>query len=338
VIGLIPGLRKKLAVQGFVLALVVGAAIAVLPLVLGRFHTELLGTYLTYSFVALGLGVSFGYCGVISLGQFAFFGVGAYTVALLVTRVAGFGLEHVPLLVLTGTILAGLFGFLVAYVSFFLKIGSLFVLVTITVGILLQKFTIAQLDLLGGINGITLPRWIVPGPGGGFLRILIGILAVTFLVLWLAVRAPFGKVMAGIRDAEGRVESLGYNTILIKSFTFGLSAAAAGLGGALYAMLTGFVSPSVFGFVQSFNAVIWVVVGGLGTLVGPLLGTVLVNFAQFYLSAWLLNYWTLAVGLLFIVAVLFFPRGLVGTISRPETNRQADLTGRSLRRGQEKRR
>jgi ABC-type branched-subunit amino acid transport system permease subunit len=325
-------------VQGVVAGVVLGLAIALLPITLSRFHQELVGTYLTYSFVALGLGVTFGYCGILSLAQFAFFGIGAYAVALLTTRVVGFGPEHVPLLVLAATALAGAFGFLVAYVSFSLRIGSLFVLVTITVGILLQKFTSAQLDLLGGINGIALPRWIVPGPGGGFLQILIVLLAAVFFVLWLAVRAPFGKVMAGVRDAEGRVESLGYNTTLVKSITFGLSAAAAGLGGALYAVLTGFVTPSVFGFVQSFNAVIWVVVGGVGTLVGPLVGTILVNFAQFYLSSWLLNYWTLVVGFLFVVVVLFFPRGVVGTITRTGTTWMAALKGNSLRRTLEKRR
>jgi len=292
----------------------VTTAMVVAPLALSRFHIELFSTYLTYALVAVGLGMVFGYCGILSLGQFAFFGIGAYTVAMITSRVAGIGPGHVLPVVLAGAMLAGLFGFLLSYVAFSLKLGTLFILVTIAVGSLFQKLAIAETNLFGGINGIIMPYWIVPSDMRGLFRVFIGVLLVITTLLWLFVRSPFGRAIQGIRNKEGRVQSLGYNTVLLKSIAFAISTAIAGLGGALYAVTTGFVSPGVFSFSLSFDAVIWVVIGGLGTLSGPILGTLLVNLAKFYLSSVLLQYWIIVVGVLFIAFVLFLPHGILGAL------------------------
>lgn len=292
----------------------VAAAMLVAPSVLSRFHIELFSTYLTYALVAVGLGMVFGYCGVLSLGQFAFFGIGAYTVAMITSRAAGIGPGLVLPVVLAGSLLAGLLGFLLAYVSFSLKLSSLFILVTIAVGSLCQKLAIAETNLFGGVNGIIMPYWIVPSNMIGLFRVLIGVLLVITALLWLLVRSPFGRAIQGIRNEESRVQSLGYDTVLLKSIAFAISTAVAGLGGALYAVITGFVSPGVFSFSLSFDAVIWVVIGGLGTLSGPILGALLVNLAKFYLSSVLLQYWIIVVGVLFIVFVLFLPHGILGAL------------------------
>ncbi len=296
------------------------AALIAGPSLLGDFHMELAATYLTFSLVVLGLDLIWGYTGILNIGHFAFFGLGAYTVALLTThldsRVEGLGSVYLPLFVLAGSLVSGIAGLALAYLCFSLQLQKLFVLVTIAFAIVAQKTAAAQVELLGGINGIILPYWVVPADLSGYFRMILVITGIVFGGCWLITISPFGRVMLAVRDSEARAETLGYDTKAVKVVVFAVGSAIAGLGGGLYAILTGFVSPGILGFALSFDAVVWMMLGGMGTLYGSILGTLSVNAAKFYLSSALLEYWPIAVGGLFVLVVLFLPQGLAGLIRR----------------------
>jgi len=302
---------KKMGARWVVPALALAAAL-VLPLLVGSLATELLSTYLTFSLVALSLDLIWGYTGILSIGQFAFFGLGAYTVALVTTHLSTPGVPVLGLGYVLAIIVSAAIGCALALIFFSAKLDELFVLVTIAVAIILEKVATSETELLGGLNGIILPYWVVPTNKTLFFYVLVIVIAVVYLLCRKVVGSPFGKVLLGIRDSEKRAQYLGYDTRAFKVIVYTGAAAIAGLGGALYANLGGFVSPPILGFAISFDAVVWTAIGGLGTLWGPIAGTLIVSWAKFYLSGVLLHYWILVVGLLFMVVVIFFPEGFAG--------------------------
>jgi len=288
------------------------AVVVALPFVAGRLVTELLSTYLIFSLVALSLDLIWGYAGVLSIGQFVFFGIGAYSAAMITTRLTSAGAWSLPMGYAAAVALPALLALGLAYVFFTVKLDELFVLVTIAVAIIAEKVAVSQTELLGGLNGIILPNWVVPLNKAVFFYALVAVIVGVYSLSRFVVNSPFGRVLLGIRDSEKRTQHLGYDTRAYKAAVYTLAAAIAGLAGGLYANLNGFVSPSLLGFSMSFDAVVWAALGGLGTLYGPILGTLLVSWAKFYLSGVLLDYWILVVGLLFIITVIFFPEGFAG--------------------------
>lgn len=308
-------MRKKVGTRLIIATL--GAAIVVaLPFVTGKLVTELLSTYLIFSLVALSLDLIWGYTGILSIGQFVFFGIGAYSAALITTHLTSAGALSLGLGYVVAVILPAVIALVLAYIFFTVKLDELFVLVTIAMAIIAENLAVSQTILLGGLNGIILPYWVVPANTTVFFYILVAVIACVYAVSRFVVSSPFGKVLLGIRDSEKRTQFLGYDTRAYKVAVYTLAAAISGLAGALYANLGGFVSPSVLGFSLSFDAVVWAALGGLGTLYGPILGTILVSWAKFYLSGVLLDYWILVVGFLFIIVVIFFPEGFAGMIRR----------------------
>lgn len=288
------------------------ALLALAPLMLSDLRLELLATFLAFGLVALSLDLIWGFAGILSMGQFAFFGIGAYAVALVSNEIPGLGRVALLLGVVTGIAAALVLGLVLAYLFFSIRLGELFVLVTIALAIILEKVVVNQTDLLGGINGILLPYWAVPTDLGPYYLVILGVVAVVFGATAVAVRSPAGRVLRAIKNSEQRAQFLGYHTKWYKVVAFGVAAAIAALGGGLYSILTGFVFPGLVSFEYSFDAIVWTVFGGIGTLYGPILGTLAVNFAKFYASDILIDYWLLVVGFLFIAIVVFFPDGIVG--------------------------
>jgi ABC-type branched-subunit amino acid transport system permease subunit len=301
--------RSPLAVLLVVVAL---AAAALAPLALGNLRIELLTTFLVFGLVALSLDLVWGYTGILSMGQFAFFGIGAYAVALISNELIA--LERIALLIgiAAGIAAAMLLAFVLAYAFFSTQLGELFVLVTIALAIIMERIVVNQTELLGGINGILLPYWAVPTNLAAYYLIVLAVVMLVFSGVALLVRSPLGRVLQAIKVSEERAQFLGYDTKWYKVVTFSAAAGIAALGGGLYAILTGFVFPGLVGFEYSFDALVWTVFGGIGTLYGPILGTLTVNFAKFYTSDVLIEYWLLVVGSLFIAIVVFFPDGMVG--------------------------
>ncbi len=283
-----------------------------LPFAAGKLTTGLMSTYLIFSLVAVGVDLTFGFAGILSLGQSAFFGIGAYTVALVLTRVAGENPAALLPAFLLSVCFSAFVALVVSYAFFRAHLDELFVLVTITLALVGEKYALSQTPLLGGVNGMILPYWVVPSNPTVFYYIVLAVVAAIYFACRWITASPFGKVLLAIKESEQRTRYLGYDTTAYKTTIFSFAAAISGLAGALYAVARGFVAPPYLSFSLSFDAVVWAAIGGLGTIYGPVLGTLVVSWAKFYLSGMLLEFWILVVGVLFIGSVLFLPEGFAG--------------------------
>ena len=293
------------------------AAAAIASLFLGDFRAGQLSLFCSLAVLAVSLGLVWGYAGILSLGQLLPFGIAAYMTARITTA-------H-PSLSLVALIASGAAGAVVSVivaVAAFRRRLSLVVVGLLTLMLSLTFEQIAQQwrEVTGGFNGLTnVPRL---GAFGGTLsetwqNFTITIAAVVIIAgVGLLLSRPVGAVLVGIRDNERRVEALGYNTIAIKIWVFSVGGALAGVAGALYVHRTGFVSPGIFGFTLATNVVLWTLIGGRGVVIGPVVGTLLINFASAALADVWLQYWVLGTGVIFVAAVIFVPDGLVPSVLR----------------------
>ena len=303
------------------------AAAAAASLTLGEFRAGQLSLFLTLAVLAVSLDLVWGYCGILSLGQLLPFGIAAYTTA----RVAA----AVPSLSLPGMLLAAAVGAGVAYgvgIAAFRRRPTPVVvgLLTLVLSLTLEQIAKQWRGVTGGFNGLTdVPRITVFGSEfpDRAQDLFISVAAVAVIAaVGLLVTRPVGAVLIGIRDNERRTEALGYDTVAVKVWIFTIGGAVAGIAGALYVHRTGFVSPQIFGFALATNVVLWTLVGGRGTIVGPVLGSLAINFASATLADVWLQYWTLATGVIFVAAVALVPEGLVPRALR--------MAGRPARRSQ----
>jgi urea transport system permease protein len=315
----------------------------------------LFGKYLCYALLALSIGLVWGYCGILSLGHGAFFALGGYAMGMyLMRQIAGrgvyahpilpdfmvflnwkelpwywYGFDHFWFAVVLVIAVPGALAFLTGWFAFRSRVTGVYL------SIITQAMTFALMlaffrnDMgFGGNNGMTDFKDIL-----GFnlqsdrTRAALCFASAIALALGLAIAAAivhsrFGKVLIAIRDAETRVRFLGYRTEGYKLFVFTLSACMAGVAGALYVPQVGIINPSEFAPANSIEAVIWVAVGGRGTLIGPVLGALLVNFAKSWFTSTFPEYWLFALGGLFVATTLFLPRGLLGLFGRQDRTRR----------------
>ncbi len=305
--------------------LAAGALVALgLPLIAGKYYTELLSQALIFGIFAMSLDLMWGYAGVLNFGHAAYFGLGGYLVALLAREVRSVDPSYLGyvLAVLVPAVLAGALGYFLFYSH---VTGVYFTIITLVVTMIFQLI-VSDWYWLGGMNGIlgvpgfALRVW--PGPSWELdseVEVYYAILAVSalcYLFCRYVVRSPFGLVIAAIKDNQERTEFFGYDTAYLTTIMFMISAGLAGLSGALYAHFSGFVSPPLFGLNFSTDVIIWVAVGGRGTLVGAFVGAVLVNLLKAIISDFFEVLWLLIVGAFFIVTVFFFPDGIVGTLRK----------------------
>ncbi|HLY63974.1 MAG TPA: urea ABC transporter permease subunit UrtC [Chloroflexota bacterium] len=322
-----------------VLALVI--LLLVLPNALSPFRLNLVGKYLCYALVALGLDLAWGYAGLLSLGQSVYFGLGAYAFGMYLKMESAHGtlpdfmgwsgLDALPgywrpfndpvfalaAAVLVPAGLAALFGYLMSRsrVS-----GVYFSIITQALAFIATTLFIGQQPFTGGTNGLTNFGTIFGQPlkeaavQTQLFRVTVVALALCLAVaLWLA-RSRFGRLLVAMRDDEQRLRFSGYNPTLLKAAVFGISGGMAGLAGALFAPQVGIVNPDSLGIILGIQMVIWVAVGGRGTLIGALLGAVAVNATQSAVSESFPDLWQYAIGALFVASVLIFPGGLVGAL------------------------
>jgi branched-chain amino acid transport system permease protein len=292
------------------------AAAAGVPLFGNDFYTRMAIEALLLGLLAVSVDVLLGFAGLLSLGQAAYFGLGAYTAALVYLHVAP-SLWIVALCVLGVTTVTAL----VIGLATTRSTGVYFALVTLGVGEILGKIN-SNISSLGGSDGILG----IPIPVVGFLGLTLDLRNnVTFLYLVLAIVSglclavkrlldtPFGSVLYAIHDNSDRVPYLGYDPAMYKLIAFVGAANLAAIGGMFYPFLRGFVSPVLFGFEYSTRAVVMALLGGLGTLAGPLGGAALVTLLEIAISGFLKHH-LLAIGIVFVVCVIFFPSGLVGML------------------------
>jgi urea transport system permease protein len=306
------------------------------------------GKYLSYALLAVALDLVWGYCGILSLGHGAFFALGGYAMGMYLMRQIGArGVYADPILpdfmvflnwkelpytwyffdhfayaammvVLVPSLLALVFGWF-AFRSRVTGVYLSIITQSLTYALLLAFF---RNDMgFGGNNGLTDFKDIVgvsiqsPATRAALFALTAVFLALGFLTARALVTSRFGQVLASIRDAESRTRFLGYRVEHFKLLVFVVSAAMAGIAGALYVPQVGIINPSEFAPANSIEAVIWVAVGGRGTLVGAAIGAVLVNFAKTWLTGTLPEFWLYGLGALFILVTLFLPKGIVGALA-----------------------
>jgi len=297
-------------------ALVAGVSLLV-PFVVPQYSLTVIVAALIFSLFAMSLDLMVGYCRLYSFGHAAAYGVGAYSAALILTHL------QVPLL--TGIALAVLVTVAIALPIAWIctrSTGVSFAMLTLAFAQLGYAMLFRFRDLTGGSDGVVgIPR--PPGPFGidwfqgktGYYYLVLACLLGSYLVCRAIMRSNFGAVLAGIRENEAKTLSLGYNTRAYKTTTVVLSYGFGGLAGALYAGFAGYASPELFFWLTSGHVLIMVVVGGAGTLIGPMLGALFFVFLEHQLSQ-VTDLWPLIFGSIFIAFVMFFPQGILGLLRR----------------------
>jgi len=318
------------------------------PLHIPASTLSLYGKYLCFALLALSLDLVWGYCGILSLGHGAFFALGGYAMGMYLMRQIGtrgvyahpelpdfmvflnwselpwfwYGFDHAWFAFSMVLVVPGVLAFVFGWFAFRSRVTGVYL------SIITQAMTYALMlaffrnDMgFGGNNGLTDFKDILgfPVQGEGTRAALFSASALALLVGFLVakgiVASRFGKVLISIRDAESRVRFLGYRVENYKTFVFTVSAVMAGIAGALYVPQVGIINPSEFAPANSIEVVIWAAVGGRGTLVGPAVGAVLVNYAKTtFTTGMLAPYWPFVLGGLFVFVTMFFPKGILGTL------------------------
>lgn len=331
---------------GFVV--LAGIILLLLPAALDNFRLNLFGKYLTYAFVAIGLALCWGAGGILSLGQGVFFGLGGYCMAMFLKLEASTpentsiqstpGIPDFmdwnqltelpawwqPFYSLTFTLIAVvlvpvIFALIIGVAMFRRRVGGVyFAIITQAFAAILTILIIGQQGYTGGVNGITdlrtLKGWdIRTDEAKEILYYVNGVLLLVVLFIAHVVRkSKLGRVLIAMRDQEDRVRFSGYDVASFKIFIFCLGAAFAGIGGAMFTLQVGFMSPTLVGIVPSIEMVIFCAVGGRLSIQGAVYGALLVNWAKTSFSESFPELWLFGLGGLFIAVVMLFPNGLAG--------------------------
>lgn len=305
--------------------IVLGVLLFSLPFVLSDlFLIDRFGRYFVWAIFAISVDLMWGYGGMLTFGHAAFFGSGGYLVAIFTTRGGSF--LPLPLWPAVGLALfvIAVFSFLLATLAFRGRLplrGVEFAVITLAVAFLLEQYARAGGDLTGGQNGILFEvRLGMFGldlhRGRGFYALAGISLLIVYVVARVFVASRQGLITRGIRGNEDRVELLGYNVPNVKVGLFVMVAVFAGYAGVLFYVHDGIVSPTAVGATASTQVLLWVALGGRGTLAGPVVGAIVLQHLTATLSGTLLDTWLLVIGVLLIVVVLVFPGGILGHLNR----------------------
>ncbi|MGZ6125393.1 MAG: branched-chain amino acid ABC transporter permease [Myxococcales bacterium] len=290
-----------------VLLLAGAAALAAVAFSGDRFWLQFLGKAMIGCILAIGLDLLVGFTGLVSLAHSAFFGLAAYALALLTNRLGLVNpLATLPLCVAFAAAAALVIGWLSLRAT-----GVYFIMVTLAFTQMLFFF-FNDSPGLGGSDGLYVQERPVDSRLAAYLAIWVALIAV-YLVLSRVLRAPYGRVLEGIRGNEQRMRSLGYPTRRYKLVAFVIAGATAGVAGYLDATLYGFVNPAQLGWRQSGLILVTVLLGGKGTLYGPAFGALLLAFIEHY-GEQVTEHWNALIAALVIAVVLFLPRGLAGLL------------------------
>jgi len=320
--------------------LLIGVVLFLAPAFLSDFRQNLLAKFLCFAILAVGIDLLWGYAGVLSLGHGVWFGLGGYAMGMYLKledadgRLPDFmnwsGLTALPWfwkpfenawfalpMVVIGP---GLLAFIIGYLIFRSRVkGAYFSIITQALALILSIFFVGQQQYTGGTNGLTnfstiFGFTLADRSTQDFLYYLTAaVLVLTMLFATWLTTAPFGNLLIAIRDDEDRVRFSGHNVTAVKALVFAVSAALAGIAGALYVPQVGIISPANMGIVPSIEFVLLVAVGGRATITGAVLGAILVSWARSVFSETYPDTWLYFYGALFICVVLIFPAGIVGT-------------------------
>ncbi|MCC0012384.1 MAG: urea ABC transporter permease subunit UrtC [Rhodobiaceae bacterium] len=317
------------------------------PFHIPAYLVALFGKYLTYALLALALDLVWGFCGILSLGHGAFFALGGYAMGMYLMRQIGargvygnpelpdfmvflnwkelpwywYGFDQFWFAAIMVMLVPGLLAFVFGWFAFRSRVTGVYL------SIITQAMTYALLlaffrnDMgFGGNNGLTDFKDILgfdvqsDATRAGLFAASAIALALGVLVTAMVTGSHLGKLMIAVRDAESRTRFIGYRPEHVKLFAFVLSAVMAGIAGALYVPQVGIINPGEFAPANSIEVVVWTAVGGRGTIIGPIIGALLVNAGKSWFTGVLPEIWLFALGGLFVLVTLFLPKGIVGTI------------------------
>lgn len=335
--------------QGVIgLALLAALIFLVLPMFLDIFRLNLVGKYLTYAFAAVSLVLIWGYGGILSLGQGVFFGLGGYCMAMFLkleasspentaiqstpgipdfmdwnqlTQLPWFWepFNSFPFTLFAIVAVPGLLAYIIGVAMFKRRVGGVyFSIITQAIAAILTILIVGQQGLTGGINGITdlktLYSWDIRDDSAKYLLYYIngGLLIGVILLSRFILSSKLGRLLLAMRDKEDRVRFSGYDVSNFKIFIFCVAAMISAIGGAMFTLQVGFMSPSFVGIVPSIEMVIFAAVGGRMSLIGAVYGALIVNYGKTYFSETFPELWLFLMGGLFIAVVMFFPNGLAG--------------------------
>jgi len=313
------------------------------------YTVTLLGKYLSFAILAIALDLVWGYCGILSLGHGAFFALGGYAMGMYLMRQIGdrgvygdaelpdfmvfldwqslpwywYGFDQFWFAMLMVMLVPGILAFLFGWFAFRSRVTGVYL------SIITQALTYALMLAFfrnemgfGGNNGLTDFKDILgfslqqDSTRIALFMVSALVLALVYLLARFVVNSKLGRVVVAVRDAEDRARFIGYKVESYKLWVFVLSAVLAGIAGALYVPQVGIINPGEFSPLNSIELVVWVAIGGRGTLYGAVLGAVLVNYAKTYFTGAFPEIWLFALGALFVLVTIFLPRGLVGLLSK----------------------
>ena len=336
-------MRRLFRQPDAIAVLLVAVVLALLPAWLDPFRLNLVGKYMAFAFVAVGIVLTWGYGGVLSLGQGIFFGAGGYMMAMFLKLEASApdlpdfmvwsSVDKLPawwepfhsltLTLLLVLVVPAVLAYVFSYAIFKKRVsGVYFAIVTLALALTLTVLIVGQQGDTGGANGITDFRTLlgfdIVGDAGkqALYFVETAVLAVVMVLSVAMVRSRFGKILIAIRDKEDRVRFSGYDTAHMKAFVFTVAAVLSSIGGAFYSVQVGLISPTAVGVVASIEMVIYAAVGGRMSVPGAVVGAILIGFLKSYLSETFPEGWLYFLGALFILVVVVLPDGLAGLAQR----------------------
>ena len=334
-------------------------ALLLAPQYLSDFRLSQLGKFLTYAIIAVGLDLIWGYAGMLSLGQGLFFGLGAYGFAMYLKlqssggKLPDFmfwsGLESLPwfwvpfqnpiFAIIAALVIPAWVAAILGYFIFRSRVqGVYFSIITQALTLLTSIWFIGQQAYTGGTNGITNlgsaqifgKSLLSPEMQHGFYFATVVCLTLVYIFTVWMTDSRFGRMLVALNTNEARVRFLGYNPVMIKTLIFAASAAIAALAGILYVPQVGIISPSSMGVVPSIEMVIWVAIGGRGTLLGGIIGALAVSYARSYFSETYPEIWQYFFGAIFVIGVIFFKAGIVGSVTNLINRLRVRLSGEPM--------
>ena len=283
-----------------------------LPQFSGNVIQSLTTKILIYSIFAMSLNIIFGYTGMLSLGHAAFFGVGGYTAAILVTR---YGIDSFWVVAPAATIVATIFAVLIGLIALRVS-GVYFLLLTMAMGQLLYGIAVKWRDMTGGTMGfpgmafpnLSIPWITIDAKSFYYLVFLIFLICVFFI--YRLVKSPFGYALQGIREDEYRMRHLGYNTWLYKYLAFIIAGLFGGISGVLFGYYNSLLVPAHLSITTSTLVMLMVIIGGERVIFGPMLGAAVIILLEYYISISIPDRWPMLLGGVFVIAVIFLRGGI----------------------------
>ena len=291
------------------------------PLFLSPFWVMLLTQTLIYAIAAMALDMLLGYTDLPSLGQAGFLAVGAYTVAILSTKYHMGFVSSLFAAIGLSTATSAVLGLLALR-----AVGVYFLMITLAIAMIIWGLIFRWASMTGGDNGIS--GIIRPDFGFdlqntfNFYYFILGFFIVSLFLMLLLIHSPFGKTLVGIKNSESRMRVLGYNTWLHKYLIFVIAGMFSGLAGGLYSYYNGFVSPSLSGLAHSMALVLMVIIGGPGTMVGAVIGTLIIVLLENLVSIYT-ERWVMVLSAVYVITALFAPDGIMGLFRRLTRFKQA---------------